>query len=56
MYQRKVFVLAIMAMFVFGAYQLWAADAATRKEVKAKCEEAAKLLSEKGEAALPEFN
>jgi cytochrome c len=56
MHKRKVLVLALMAMFVFGAHQLWAADAATPKEVKAKCEEAAKVLSEKGAAALPEFN
>jgi cytochrome c len=45
-----------MAMFLFGASQLWAADEATAKEVKAKCEEASKVLSEKGDAALPEFN
>ena len=56
MHMRKVFVLALMAMFVFGVSQLRAEEGATAKEVKAKCQEAAKLLSEKGEAALPEFN
>jgi hypothetical protein len=56
MQKRMVFVLALMAMFIFGAHQLWAADGVTPKEVKAKCQEAAKFLSEKGEAALPEFN
>ncbi len=56
MQKRKAFVLALTAMFIFGAHQLWAADTATPKEVKEKCEAAAKVLSEKGEAALPEFN
>jgi cytochrome c len=56
MQKHKVFVLALMAMFLFGASQLWAADGATAKEVKEKCQEAAKLLSEKGDAAFPEFN
>jgi cytochrome c len=56
MYKHKVFVLALMAMFMFGASHLWAEEGATAKEVKARCQEAAKLLSEKGEAALPEFN
>jgi len=56
MHKRKVFVLVIMAMFLFGANQLWAAEGASAKEVKQKCQEAAKLLAEKGEAALPEFN
>ena len=56
MQKRKVFVWTLMAMFIFGASQLWAADGATPKEVKAKCEEAAKALAEKGEAIMPEFN
>ena len=57
MRKHPVILLLAMALFIFGAIQVWAAaEAATAKEVKAKCEEAAKLLSEKGEAALAEFN
>jgi len=56
MRKHPVFLLLVMALFIFGATQLWAAEGATAKEVKAKCQEAAKLLSEKGETVLPEFN
>ena len=56
MRKHPVLLLLVMALFVFGTTQLWAAEGATAKEVKAKCQEAAKLLSEKGEAVMPEFN
>ena len=56
MRKHPVLLLLVMALFIFGATQVWAGDAATAKEVKAKCQEAAKVLSEKGAAALPQFN
>ncbi len=56
MHKRKMFFGFLIAVFLLGAIQVCAQEAATPKEVKQKCEEAAKLLSEKGEAALPEFN
>ena len=56
MRRYRVFILLGIALFIFGVAQLGAEEKATAKDVKAKCEEAAKLLAEKGEAALPEFN
>jgi cytochrome c len=56
MLKRKVFVFALISVFILGASQLWAADGATAKEVKGRVQDAAKLLSEKGAAGLPEFN
>ena len=56
MRRYRVFILLGIALFIFGVAQLGAEEKATAKDVKAKCEEAAKLLAEKGEAAIPEFN
>ena len=56
MRKHPVLLLLVVALFIFGATQLWAAEAATAKEVKAKCQEAAKVLAEQGKAALPQFN